>query len=442
MLTSQFAVLDLAKLSATEAARLDFPEQRAKRLGENLGHPDMELEKSMTLFAAAQSFLDEAVRLRKQKDKVGRLGETEAPDQSKKSSRGKRAEETSPAPNDADASPSPATTLFAAIADAGLPETALVNVILASAKISGENSRSGLMLESLLISAVAQFEVFISRLITASLRYDFSTLKASDKKYTFEDVSAHASLGDFTKAAADAHVDSLMYDGMQSWMKFLAKATRSDTAWVSDLLAEVVMRRNVHVHAGGRASTQYLVSLGKSAAAVKLGGYLPVSEKYLEDALDRMARAAIVLSQSAVASLCVSGSKDGAEALDSDQGIIDAVFDLLAAGRFQAVAPLAEQLEPLVKTNSTKERLRANSLWAQKKWYGDDAARSDIDAWDVSASEDEFKLAKHCLLNQNADALALYKVLSASGKLSVMELATWPILEPVRAAMAEETNPE
>lgn len=402
----------------------------------------------MALFAAVETFTKEAQENRQLREASENLTDSAKDNPSSEDQRAgsiPSVERTGDGTDEAGdgASPSAIDILITKVAEADLPERALINVIVSWAKISSEKSRSGLMLESLLLSAVAQFEVFVSRLITASLRFDPAGLSESDTKYTFGDVAAFSTLDSFTNAAADTFVDSLMHSGMAGWMKFLARATRSDTAWVSDLLAEVVMRRNVHVHAGGKASAQYLASLGKNAAAVQVGDDLPVTEAYLEDSLNRMARAAIVLSQSGIAA--VYGANRGKllpEDLGQDTGVVDASFDLLSAGRFQAVAPLAEQLEAFVSKNSTKERLRVNSMWAQKKWLGDDNVRSEVEAWDVSSSEDELKLAKHCLLGEKDIALSLYRRLAEAKKLTVMELATWPVLETVRTAIAEETAAE
>jgi hypothetical protein len=443
LLLSQDAVLDLSAISDTEAARLDLPENRAKRLTDALGRPDMPLEQAMAIYSAAETLLD--VHIERLGDKRRAKGDATP----KPADAGADAAESSlsDAPmEDSQPEPSPQEAAFhdltTAIAEAGLPPRDVVRVISVSSKIGAAKSRSGLMLESLLISAVAQFEVFISRMITASLRFDPSALEASEKKYQYGDIYRFDSIDSFTTAAADAYVDALMYDGMHSWMKFLSRATRSDTSWVSDLLEEVVMRRNIHVHAGGRASTQYLGALGKKAAAVKVGDHLPVTADYLSDALDRMARSVIVLTQAASAAVCSTAKGKAAIAegkVDPDQLVVDASFDLLAAGRYAAVAPLSTQLDPFPVSASTRERIRANSFVAQKKWTGLDSVRADIEAWDVTASEDELVLAKHCLLEEVEEAKKLFKRLSDTDRITLTELATWPILEPLRVAMEQET---
>jgi hypothetical protein len=444
-------VLDLARLSDTEAARLDFPESRAKRLSEAIGHPEHPLATSMTIFTAAEKMLlaHEERHARATKDEVEGenqpAGNTQGAGKPSDTARGEEsADESVAEPGNAgdeehDETERLRSELEDAIKEAGLPPRAIVNVFVTCVKILAEKSRSGLMLESLLIASVAQFEVFISRMITSSLRYDPSVMNASDRKFTYEEVAIHESIDSFTTASADAYVESLMYDGMTSWMKFLGRATRSNTDWVNDLLAEVVMRRNVHVHAGGRASAQYIAALGNKGAAVKLGAELPVTAEYLYDAMDRMARAAIVLTQSAVAAVCTSSrGKADIKKLDPDAGVTDSTFDLLTGGRWRAVAPLSAQLDHLVSNASTRERLRANSFHAQKQLDGIESIRGEVEAWDVSAAEDELKLAKHCLLDNIEPAKALFRKLESSGRLSLLELSIWPILEPIRGSIAEE----
>ena len=446
LLLSQVSIVDLALLSDTEAARLDFPETRARKLAESLGVPDLPIASATAIFAAAERVIA-ASDLRHEQRQNNHSSEPNLAD-------GPRAgaEKVGTKPNEGsdheiDGQKNEAQELEDlrnVLEESGLSTRSIFTCIVNTAKIRSQKSRSGLMLESLLLSAVAQFEVFISRMITISLRYDPSTLAASDKKYTFDEISIHDSLVSFTDAASDSYVDSLMYEGMQSWMRFLAKATRTNTEWVSDSLEEVVMRRNVHVHAGGRASVKYIAALGKKAAAVKVGDDLPVTAAYLNDALDRMAQAAIVLTQAALAAVCASARvRNGAEAgpsLQPEMGLVDASFDLLAAGRFACVAPLASQLEPYVTTAATRERLRANSLLAKKKQDGINAVRSEIESWDVSAAEDQLVLAKHCLLDEVDEARMVYERLSNLGEITVAELATWPILETLRTSFADESG--
>jgi hypothetical protein len=448
LLLSQDAVLDLSAISDTEAARLDLPENRAKRLADALGRPEMALDQATAIYSAAERLLgahNERIG-EKRRAKQDATPSAAEPVIAASDGASTAAEELAePSRRENDPQREAIADLTAAITEVGLPPRDIVRVISVGAKIRAAKSRSGLMLESLLISAVAQFEVFISRMITASLRFDPSALEASEKKYLYGDIYKYESIESFTSAAADAYVDALMYDGMDSWMKFLARATRSDTSWVSDLLEEVVMRRNIHVHAGGRASPQYLSALGKKAAAVKVGDHLPVTAEYLNDALDRMARSVIVLTQAASAAVCSTAKGKAAIVegkIDPDQLVVDASFDLLAAGRYAAVAPLSAQLEAFPVSASTRERIRANSFVAQKKSTGLESVRGDIAAWDVSASEDELVLAKHCLLEEIEEAKHLFKRLSDSDRITLTELATWPILEPLRLAMEQESAGE
>lgn len=432
-LASQVAVLDLARMSESEAARLDFPEARAARLAETLGHPELELEKAMAILTAAESLLDSA-RVRREKKEAG--------------------EPTAPASADATAGASNSSAeagesheeeavegeeLQAAIREAGLPDRAVVSAIRFVARVRAEKPRHPLMLESLLLSAVAQFEVFVSRVIKTSLMADPKPLMQSDATYSFKDVVADRTMEGFLTTVANQYVDALMYKGMDEWMKFLQRATRSETEWVTDLLAEVIMRRNVHVHAGGRASQQYLEKLGKAAAAVKLNQELPVTPDYLEDALDRMARVAIVLSQAGIAAVCAAAKEDKRRTHDisQDGGIVNASYDLLAAGRHRAAKDLWPHLDKFVAKNSTRERLRANSYAARKALNGLDDVAAEIVEWDVSAAEDEIRLAKHCLLEDVDAARSIYDALEARGDITLFELATWPILEPLRRANAE-----
>jgi hypothetical protein len=402
----------------------------------------------MAIYEAAEALIVNAAKRRdeaKEKEEVKEKGKGKAQEDGEKGSEDATPrDETSAADSTRDEYTEFEDVLRMALAAADMPQRAEFTAIRFIAKVRAEKPRHALMLESLLLSAVAQFEVFVSRIIKTSLLTDPKPLTDSDRKFLFKDIIAEGSFEGFLASVANDYVDGLMYDGMDQWMKFLQRATRSDTEWVTDLLAEVVMRRNVHVHAGGRASQQYINKLGKSAAAVKLGDELPVTSAYLEDALDRMARAAIVLSQAGIAAVCAGAKKDKKKkhAISQDAGVVDASFDLLVAGRYRATKELWPQLDKLVSLNSTRERLRANSFAARKLLNGLPEVVEDITEWDVSAAEDEIVLAKLCLLDDVEAASELYTKLEARGDMTVMELATWPILEPLRRAIEGGNSPD
>lgn len=290
------------------------------------------------------------------------------------------------------------------------------------------------MLQSLLITAVAQFETFVSRLIVTSLRYAPAALNGSKKELTFADVFKHESLSDFVRAEADSYVDSLMRKGMDEWLKFIKSATRCDVDWVADELAEVVLRRNAHVHTSGRANSDYLSKLGKRAAAVSLNAELPVTKDYLLAALDDMAVAVISLSQAAVTAIRATD----ADLPRDDLGLVQETFEFLVSARYRAAASVYNRVEQQIPEAGSREMIRANSYHARKMLHGIAEVRRDMEDWDVSSSSSEFVLVRLCLLGEIDQAKTLYSQLSERGIVGVSELATWPILSELRDAIAAE----
>lgn len=414
----------MAQLS-DEAARLDFPEVRARRLTDALGSAALSTERALEIYNAAEAVKNLALERRKA-ERNSATGD------------GGIDEELKDAIEKQEAS---IRNLENLLSGAGLPPHSVMRAVLEISKQGAERSRGDLMLESLLISAVSQFEVFVAKLMEISLLADDRPLVRSERKMTYGEVSQYPSMGAFRREMARNFLDTMMRNDLTAWMKFLGEATKVELSWVIDSLDEVIKRRNVHVHANGRASAQYIRTLGKKAAAVKEGDPLPVTFSYLMDATDRISEAALVISQAAVRALCCHiKDPELARTARNEENVVEGTFDLLVAGRFVAVAPLYARLEPLMATASAKESIRANSLHAKKALYGIDSTREEIYAWDVSSSADQLVLVRHCLLDETEQAAAIFKRLEAQGSMSVLELATWPILAPLRTHLLADNS--
>ncbi|MFJ6028525.1 hypothetical protein ACIQCN_13765 [Pseudarthrobacter sp. NPDC092424] len=239
-LTSQIATLDLVELSEREATRLDHAAYRARRLAEHLGVPTLAADQAHDLYESIRAMSEalDSTRARKAaSESTSEPGE-------------KSTSETNP-PWTAETQPDDYAEMakFAEVAavaerltlEAGLPEWAVFVAFRRVIRLERERSRSEFMLESLFVSSVSQFEAFILRVISASLLFNPHPLNDSDRKFEFKEITALPDIESFVKSAVDAYADSLMRESMQKWMAFLARATRSDTTWMSELLEEPMM---------------------------------------------------------------------------------------------------------------------------------------------------------------------------------------------------------
>lgn len=291
--------------------------------------------------------------------------------------------------------------------------------------------RSELMLESLLISAVSSYESLVSSLISASLNFNPSQMDKYDKLFKYSDIVTFPQMADFIQDAAEKFTDSLMSEPMEKWLGFLKVAVRQDLAWIGQELNEVLQRRHVLVHNGGIVSKRYLENVPETSNRPRLNEKLSVSSEYLRQALDKMAETVLFLSQAALFAIHESKAAKNLGVLDDDY--YGGIYDLLVDGRYGAIANVYEKLAPIMWTATNSEQLRVNCWQAKKSLVGIEAIRFEVEKWDVSLSK-LMQLAKYALLEDLPKAKGLLLELQKTGEVTVIDAATWPILEPLRRA--------
>ena len=460
-MSSQDAVVELMQLAHTEAARLDSDEYIAQKLCESLGRADISGPASRSIFEAVAAFVEMTGAVRSarranppsdgQEQAADEVATDDMDPQSESgvivqveiadtlvSAGGAEADEDAQAESEALADEAAEAAVEAEVkalndllVSQGIPAEAVFRALTQYWRLERRGPRSALLLESLLISAVSQFETFVARVISESLYFSPQMLKESGRTFAFHEVTKHKNIEAFTEAAADDYADKLMREPMSKWLKFLNTSLRQDSMWVDDYLNEILQRRHIHVHAGGRVSALYIENT-RNAGHLKIGKRMPVTAEYLHAALDRLAVVVLFISQ---ASLFAIRESKLAKSLgfDAEDGKSNEVaFELLIEGRPGAVAEIFERVNPSIWTNSTREHVRANSWLAMKMLGRFDEVRADVEVWDVSLSE-RLSLAKACLL-ETPDAQGLLDRLMAAGEISVLDAAIWPLLEPLRRA--------
>ena len=299
--------------------------------------------------------------------------------------------------------------------------------------------RLPVLLDSLLMTSVNDFENFFAGLARASYAFQPQVLRESSKTYSWADVAAYESIDEFTEFAIDEQVDRLMREGLDEWMKFVSKATRikpDNLTKCADPVAEVLQRRHIITHNGGRVSRTYLErTKGVVGAGTKLGQQLSVSREYLNDALDRFALLATTIGTASTAAVERTGGKTEGP---GSYFIGDLVLDLLKLERYSCVAPLLEILCDQMPDAASVEALRVNSWIARSRIDGPQSIKSEVEKWDVSNMDGRFRLAKWVLLENLGAAEILANQLVDQDVLSAHELATWPLLEPLRNYIATE----
>lgn len=410
-LSSQDSIIDLMEISNTEASKLDLPAHLAQKLASALGRPDMEAATSAAIYAGVQQLILEINQAQES---------TDVSDESEQNERVSRAIDN----------------FRSQLEEAGIDSNAIYQVLNHYWKINRRGPRSAMMLEALLITAVSQFEVFISQVISSSVKYNPSVLKRSGREFGFSEVLAHHSIEDFIASAADDYADKIMGESMAKWMAYLEGAVRAPTDWVSDYMNETMQRRHIHVHNGGRVSARYNENVG-SRLSQPLGAHLAVSAEYLIEAIDRMAVVVMYVSQAALFAIFTTNKKGWEEIGLFDIG--DPAFHLLSGNRHGVLVPLFEKIGDYALDVSAREHLRANCWQARKTIHGLGSVRAEVLAWDISSMNKRFLLARQCLLEDLVAAKETLQSLIEIGEVSTLDLATWPILEPLRRSQTAPT---
>jgi hypothetical protein len=284
-----------------------------------------------------------------------------------------------------------------------------------------------LLNSSMLVTAVSTFETLLATVLSVQLKTFPGLIDASDRKFSLEDLDSFASVADARDAAIRDRVDSLMresFDEWETWFKKRASVELGSLCIRREHAYEVIQRRHLLVHTGGRVSKLYRDRVGEGAPPI--GTSLAVPAEYLQDALDELDVLGIALATRLAADW---DAKDGPEAIGQ---LSDIAYDLLRAGRYEAVVALTRAGQDMPAPARSETVMRVNGWIAAKAVDGVDSIAGEVGAWDVSALSPEFRLAKAALLNETEDALERIPQLLSNDLLDASNLDEWPLFAELR----------
>jgi hypothetical protein len=286
--------------------------------------------------------------------------------------------------------------------------------------------RVSIMRNSLLLQAVAGFEVLIAGVATRFFLHNPKSLESNEREFSLAEVRTFEDVDDALDVLIARRVTKLMRCELDDWVKWIrdhAKANMEKASINWPATREGFQRRHVMIHNGGLVSRQYLAKVESGAS---VGDRLRVDDAYLHRLFDD-------LDVISVAVILAARSTWLPEEVDiACSSLVRRTYSLLRRERWAAVAKLAE-LRPLLKgLASSKEALRANGLFARMQLDGATAIRDEVMAWDVSASAGRFALVRLVLLEDFQAALNVIPGMIERDELTSGELQTWPILRPIR----------
>jgi hypothetical protein len=298
-------------------------------------------------------------------------------------------------------------------------------------------TRTDLLLSSLLIAAVSDFEVLFSAIATFYYGMRPESLRALDSKVSWREIETYASLDDLRTHFIEERVDSLMRDGYDGWVKWLEaqlKIKAEDTALNPHGMYEAFQRRHILVHNGGRVSPQYLAKVNWLNEPPEIGAELKVSREYLNSAIDELIAVGASLTHLLMRSL---SPKSRREYVDSDAVML--TFELLKQRRWKLVDKIASIALPAMSQEYSRTSTKVNRWIALKRLAGSEAIAKEVAEWDVSALQPIFELSRLILLD-HPSAVELARAMIGSGDLSQEQVETWPLFEDIRPVMLPGTS--
>lgn len=291
------------------------------------------------------------------------------------------------------------------------------------------------LLSSQLVTLVADFELFVLRVMTAWLEFDDSTLANKERTIKFPQLST-MDLSELRETMVQEYLDSHMRKSAKQWLKVFSEVFKCKGFPAAEdyATAEVFQRRNIIVHHAGLVSRTYLNELKDFEHDAHLGQHLAVDLEYVQLASDSLG----AVAHEIVLEAMHSASKTAADREWVAREAAEMTFVLLQLDRNAVLETYSDATElHRIKDDFPREQTRVNGWIAKRRLDKIDSVRKRIESWDVRAKDPSFKLAKAALLGDVEGSVSLASRLVDADELSVSALASWPLFENIRAPLLQ-----
>lgn len=287
------------------------------------------------------------------------------------------------------------------------------------------------MHRSSLISLVSVVESFLSRLLHLFFLKHPSAVNSKEKQFTFEELSAFSTMEDARTYLVSWKIENLLRGSYEDWVDYFKNQLKLELPGISrhhDNLVENFQRRNLFVHNDGVVNKIYLSKVSEALATPNmLDKPLGVTKPYLFSAIDRFESAFLQLAFELWAK-CEKKSRQRALL------IVQSSYDALQNKRWNVATEIAKFIENDKAADEISILMAKVNAWiARKRVGGLEAIKAEVSVFDVSAKDDLFRLARHCLLDEHDEALVIAKKLHRGKRLSLIEFSDWPLFEDLRS---------
>lgn len=271
-----------------------------------------------------------------------------------------------------------------------------------------KSPRTPMLLRALLVTAVGTLEPLMTRLVRLLLFHQ-----------------APDAFGSLADPSLDDQARRLCFGSPATWRgvltgRFGITALDSLIDWTD--LGELWEDRNILVHRAGIVDSRHSNRTGSPPNTV-----LELEAVDVQSAIDQIGAARFGL---------VGGVWDhmtpGMGAVVSDAAG-SAVTESLRAGRWRQAAGLARVEEAFAADAESVFAAKVNHWLARDAGLGAAAIRQEVEEWDVTGLPGKFQLARHILLRQDDQAVALLHHLTAEGAITASDIRDWPLFDRLKS---------
>lgn len=289
---------------------------------------------------------------------------------------------------------------------------------------------SGSLPNMALVSVVSLFDAFLSRTLRNVYKAKPEILNSCTRQITFTELVNFGSVEAAREYIIDKEIETLLRDSHVAQFEWLAK--RLDVtltnlpAWKD--FVELTERRNLLVHADGKASAHYIEACKKHGikldSAITTGTKLYVPQDYYENACDCVAEIGLKLNQVIWRKLIP------AELEDAEASFIEISYDLLLQHDYK----LAERILTISKEKAFKKVNAESGFYmtinlgiALKGQDKNSELNKLLKSIDFSALSTKFKLANLILQDQHAAAAELMIRIGKGEEITESNYREWPL---------------
>ena len=314
--------------------------------------------------------------------------------------------------------------------------TSYKNFVKARDKLELISGRSKHLYEVSLISLISSVEWFLSQILHSHFKnYPRLVTANSQKPFTYSDLEKFNTLDDAKQFLIDQKVDEIIRSDFKSWIDFLKMTLKLDLSFCElslNFAEEVFQRRNLLVHNNGIVNNIYLNKTSSEVLQkfkLKKGSVVTIDNKYLQDSINMLE--SIFLCIGSI--MWRKQLKEDGEISVYFETINKLAYNHMKEGRFEISEKVYFFLESDKEISIHDELMAKVNKWISIKQQGRfNEIKQDIVDSDFSAFEDKYVMARHILLDEYSNAIAILKVMLKAKKISLDELKDWPLFNTLR----------